>query len=358
MVSDTSASSWSHELQALASLCIGGSAFDAEGLNWSRLAALARHERCLGLAWSASAHRIKASAPSDVIAHWHHAVRVNAARAAARLELAGLISARARERSISVGVLKGTPLSQRLFGHWAIRPAGDIDFFTDARDRTAFDALLLECGLMRLEITALGEGRYRREIGADRQSVEVHSNLFDESTMVSLELGVRSLVPVEIGGFALAIPDAVSELTFLAMKLSSDGTLRLLHAFDFSRAWEIASSADRAEAARLARSLRLQNHVEWCLTFCTALLDAANGDRKALAFLEAERGALQVTRMLRLADGPVAKWSCLLGWIYPWNVRHHPRATIDLVGERALKLVRLLGLRRNWRNTASARRLR
>jgi hypothetical protein len=338
------------DLQTLVALCVGASVPQLGEAAWSRLVLLARRERCMGLAWWKSSRSILQLATQQVAERWRGAVTINSLRADARLELAGSVCARAAEQSIDVAVVRGVPLSHRLYGQPAIRPAGDVDLFANPEERGKLDAVLEQCGLRRVEVTYSGEGRYHRQIGDDLQSLEVHSNLLDESTMVFADLRVRSFVRADVESVAVMLPDVATEIVFLAMKLSCDGALRLLHAFDFSRAWEIASSSDRALAREIVRVLHLHKHLEWCLQFSTAVLESGQGNAAAMAYVAAARREFQVQRIMRLADGPRAKVRSLLGWLYPPDVRRRPQQAIVLLAERSMKLLRLLGGHRNWRD--------
>lgn len=109
---------------------------------WERILHRVLMERCAPLAWARNHAHIEAEAPRTVAVTWAASAWDAEERAAVQLAALGEVTSWFGAHHVDYAVLKGIPLSQRLYNLFWARPSDDIDIYVDpASSRSALQVL-------------------------------------------------------------------------------------------------------------------------------------------------------------------------------------------------------------------------
>lgn len=321
----------------VAQLALGVPADPAIG-DWSAILERAIHERCASLAWHRSAALIRARAPADVVAAWRqHVFGAMETSHGMATELAAAIGILG-SASASPIVLKGLPLSVRLYGEPWIRPTSDMDLHVPVDDRRACHRALLAAGWSHLEGLPPGESTYERHNGDRVLHLELHSSLFDDNILSHVVAPHPDAALVDVGGTAVYALTGPLEPIFLAAHLAKHARVALLWWIDFASLWNATPVNRRDESRALAVDLRLDRYLAWAEEG-VALLEmiGRGGDaaRDAHRQLRGMHTAHNVRRVLALAAGVRDKWRVFAAWAWPQAYRGKPVAFVRSIVRRA-----------------------
>lgn len=300
-------------------LACGAVPRDAVASDWDAVRHAARLERCLGIAWLRSGSFIRRAAPASVVARW-------------RAELAALDDASRRQLGVLANVvgglegaglapvvLKGAPLSQRLYGDPFARHSADLDLFVPAHQRTDAHAWLLANGWRHDGGTAPGEAIYRADGHPVRTVLELHSTLDDDELLSTLRLGAPSATPVDVEGMRLPAHHGSSLAVYLAAHLAKHTSAPILWLVDFATLWDGMPDEQRVAAWNDARDRGGARYLRWALDRAGALRLAAGGDRRALRRCGGISGLVRerhgVMRNALLAERPIDGGRLVVAWV-------------------------------------------
>jgi Uncharacterised nucleotidyltransferase len=292
--------------------------------DWASVLEVARAERLLGIAWLRSGVRIRGTAPPSVVATWRAAALELDARARAQVETLVGLSELLRSRGVTAIVLKGPPLSTRLYGEPGVRHSVDLDLFVAGNARVTTRQALEAAGWIKwLGDAPWDECFYRRQRGS-ADYLEVHSNLPGEALS---HCGLRRLethrVATAVGEIDAA--DGADLPAFLAGNMAKHGVLPLSALVDFGTLWGSLEASDREVAIQIAREARLARCLRWALDQVRLLDEAADGRSDALRKLGVRRGARvfghAYLRLITLADTPVDAARIAGAWVWPRSSR-------------------------------------
>lgn len=136
---------------------------DTEGFEWESLYALAKRHRMVPLLYHAIEKKWIGQPPAPILNEISDETRVHWLQAANRsYDQRRLLSSFERE-NISAIILKGTPLSYRLYGNFAIRHSKDIDLLIHPSDRKKATTLLYKQGFRPLDLHRSNAGEWYLE---------------------------------------------------------------------------------------------------------------------------------------------------------------------------------------------------
>ena len=270
-----------HPVAVVLRLALNHDACDWASMDWRLVFAVSRAERCLGLAWLRSGHIIRGYAPSDIVSRWRtHAIELYRAGREQLSLLAECVEG-LRANAVSPVVLKGIPLSSRLYGDPFVRATADFDLYIPAAERDQAGAGLLAMGWRRgagrapgEELWTIGEGDGARHLEVHSSAVSDHLGHLPVSPPEVLEMTIESrLVPAR---------SDLLEPACLAAHLAQHHFPPLLWFIDLATLWQSLSPGERASASRLAAAARLEGYLQWGVRRVGRLERATNGDTEAL----------------------------------------------------------------------------
>ena len=307
--------------------------------DWASVLEVARAERLLGIAWLRSGARIRETAPASVVATWRAIALELDGRARAQLETLAGLSELLRSRGVSAIVLKGPPLSTRLYGEPGARHSVDLDLFVAATARAVARQAIEAVGWIKwLGDAPWDECFYRRQPGSV-EYLEVHSNLPGEALSHCGPLPLEThRVATGVGELDAAGGAALP--AFLAGNMAKHGVLPLSALVDFATLWESSEVRSRETAVEIARDAGLAGCLRWAVDHVRLLNEAADGRSDALRRLGVRDGARvfghAYLRLITLADSPVDAARIAAAWVWPrpsrgswrnlgtvWNRRLH-----------------------------------
>ena len=194
--------------------------------DWASVLEIARAERLLGIAWLRSGARIRETAPASVVATWREAALELDERARAQLETLARLSEMLRSRAVTAIVLKGPPLSTRIYGEPGTRHSVDLDLLVAANARVVTRQALEAGGWIKWFGEApWDESFYRRHRGSV-EYLEIHSNLPGEALSHCGPLRLETHRVATAGG-ELDAADGAALPVFLAGNMAKHGVLPL-----------------------------------------------------------------------------------------------------------------------------------
>ena len=316
--------------------------------DWIALFGLAERERLAALAWLRSGSVIRRLAPTDVVARWRaHAMHVALQVETLVTSISSAIAALQRA-GIDAVVLKGAPLSERLYGSATARPLADCDLYVRDAHRVAATGILANEGWTSRIGEPPSEEAFERWAGGQRDVIELHSNVLDDPLLwhirVPVECETVSLlgvsVPAQSGDYLAAS---------LAGHLAKHETGPLLWLFDIFTLWTSLGEPARQAARAAARRVGLLSHLDWACNLADAIPKGAFGDVQSLsALLSLSRpigDAGRVRRLVRLSANPFDALRVVLGRMWPAEWRDDwRRVPAYLVQRASRRLARQLGL--------------
>jgi len=314
--------------------------------DWDSVLEVARAERLLGIAWVRSGPLIRATAPASVVATWRAAGLELDQRARSQLDtLVRLIELLTAHR-VNAIVLKGPPLSMRLYGELGARHSVDLDLLVVQDSRApARDALEVAGWTKWLGEAPWDECFYRRR-GAQVEYLEVHSHLPGEALSHCGPLRIEGQrFEVTVGAFDVAGGAALP--VYLAGNMAKHGILPLSALVDFDTLWSSLEASEREATVEIAREARLFRCLRWAVEQTTLLARAAEGRPEALRQLGVGVGAREFghayLRLIRLADHPIDAARIAGAWVWPRPLRGSWRDLATVWNRRIHKPMRELG---------------
>ena len=125
---------------------------ETDGFDWESLISLARRHRMVPLLYHAIENNWIAQPPDSLLSNLSDEVRVHWLQAANHSYDQRRLLASFQAENISIIVLKGTPLSYRLYGNYALRHSKDIDLLIYPADREQAISLLYKQGYRALDL--------------------------------------------------------------------------------------------------------------------------------------------------------------------------------------------------------------
>jgi hypothetical protein len=306
-------------LQQLLLLALGRPIADGT-LDWATLYQLAEAERIAALAWHRSGEVIRCLAPPAIVNQW----RAHAMRVALQVETLVDVVAQAvealRRSAIEPVVLKGAPLAQRLYGDATVRPLADCDVYIPLAQRAAArDVLAAEKWTSRVGEPP-SEETFERWGGGQRNVIEVHSSILDDSLLSYTHIPVEKS-EVAVGEATLPTQSGDYVPVSLAAHLAKHETAPLLWVVDFHTLWESLDDASRHAAQAAATRVGLHRHLHWACELASRLEDGAGGSTSALtrlASLHRTVGDLgRVRRLIGLSATPLDALRIVAGRVWP-----------------------------------------
>lgn len=312
------------DLRWVLALCRGGAPSGGVPDDWRAVLAIARAERCAPLAWLRGGALIRERAPAAVAGQWRALVILEHEATLGRMRAMHDVVRALRGDGLSPVVLKGAPLSQRLYGVPFARPHGDVDLYVPASERAAARTTLERRGWRRREGEAPWEEVFERVGAPGAPLVEVHSHVLGDllAHLPVRDVGSRMLA---VGGDDVPVHDGALLPAYLAAHLARHQLPPLLWVLDLAALWSELSAAEREAAERAARAARLGRYLSWGLALAAAIPGAIEGSTRALAALgvtgSERRDRAAAPRLVALAAGPVDAARVLGAWAWPRPIR-------------------------------------
>lgn len=329
--------------------------------SWTLVFDVARRERLTPLAWIRSASAIRAAAPVAVITAW----RNEALSAVSLAEFWSRLTTEAVEALHRAGVeavvLKGLPLSHRLYGDISARPCSDLDLHVPISQRSAAHQALVNAGWGWRIGLAPREGAYTIDREGRTAILEVHSTLLDDGLVSHLHFGAagaRSTGSEEDSAVVAHFDDQLP--AFLASHLAKHAMPPLLWFVDFAELWRSLTPEEQRRSWVRAHAARAHRYLAWAIRRATDMLAAAAGDSKALqrlGFRDSRRADFHnAMRVAALAATPIDALRVAANWLVPVEARANWKSLVAHFRSRLRKpLRRALGTRRFYRAPVAAR---
>ena len=323
--------SGSHTLsdwRAVTSLSLGDDLVDADSLDWGRVFVLATNQRCAPLAWLRNGALIRAHAPPAVVAQWRLSAFAASEHARDRAShLAALLHSFAG-LGIEAVVLKGLPLSVKLYGEPWARPLSDTDLYVSLEQRATAHQLLVANGWTHLYGDLTREGTYRRDEVAGPHFLEVHSSLVDENLLTHVSLDAPQAEEVPVAGRSMLAHDGALLPIFLAIHLAKHPHVPLLWWIDFLTVRRAFGEQRWSEVRTLAGRHKLDRFLEWAIAASDDLPRIASSDDAdalaALTRLRRRHARSQVARLVTLTVPLRDRFRICAAWVFPYAQRRTP----------------------------------
>lgn len=294
-------------------------------VEWRLTFEVARRERCAALAWARSGHLIRALAPASLVDEWRATVLSQYEYATRLLTIGSEVLTTLEERRIEAILVKGAPLSERLYHDPLVRPMDDLDVVIAPSQWEQAARILRESG-------------WRKECGRAGWS-EIYHLVRDEQTY---RLDLQSSAFVDHLAH-LPVPSATlghwrwghatfrtyvgpEVAVFLAVHLLKHQLPPVLWLVDLFTLWSGMSEVDRLRARRMAREARAHRYLQWAIARSSGIVAAAAGDEEAMRALGFEPGLRRDTygmlRLAGLAGSPRDALAVLAAWAWPRPMRY------------------------------------
>lgn len=345
------------EVSAMLALALGRP-LGARDIAWPAVFEIARKERCAPLAWLRSGSAIRDAAPADIVAAWRAEVMSAVSLADFWQELLEQTLSQLEGSGVDATVLKGLPLSHKLYGNGAARPSSDLDLHVPLPQRAAAHDALLAAGWRWRIGTAPHEAGYIKEHGERAAVLEVHSSLLDDCLVAHLPFRAPGRTRVAVGARAIAAHDDDQLPAYLATHLAKHAMPPMLWFVDFHELWERLDGEARSRAWDAARVARAERYLAWAIDRKADIAAAAGGDSSALQRLGFSQGARSdehnAARVARLSSTRMDAVRVAAAWLLPGEARKDWREIRRVISHRAALIVRrAVGTRRSYVNLAS-----
>ena len=325
------------DVSAVLALALGHPNYVVSG-SWQSVLRLAQRERCVALAWKRSGSVIRQNAPSQVVAEWR-AAAISALDLAEFWEslLSKALSA-LRDVGVDAVVLKGLPLSQRLYGDASVRMCADLDLFVPMFQRTRAHEALTAAGWRHLRGEAPQEGLYRMTVSEREASLEVHSSLLDDDLVSHLRFREPASRLVPLGTIDVPAHDDDQLAAYLASHLAKHATPPLLWFVDFATLWQSLTAEERATSRLAARSAHAHRYLDWATHQTRHLIAATSGPAPVP---DVGRTELHYAiRIALLAGSPADSVRAVRAWLFPREATSVSAKRAISIGTRIRKLVK------------------
>ena len=307
---------------------------------WDGILESATAERCAALAWVRSGAYIRARAPAREVARWRAFAVANDANARAQGNALREAWASLRTRSVDAVVLKGAPLSFRLYGDAAARTTDDIDIYVPAAARETTREVLLSLGWRQHYSESMLDDCYARAGGewhGGEIFLEVHTALVSE-LLAHARLTEPSVEPCPSSVGTLPALAGPALPVYLAAHLAKHQLPSLLWHIDFATLWRSLDPKERHDAEKLARRARLSKWLRWAVRRSALLEPAARGDAAALRSLGFSASGRCVTHGIKEfithSDTPLDAARVLGAILWPRHIRSDLPAFVALSAQR------------------------
>ena len=317
------AGDWKGSAAAMLALAVG-SPLRAGPHDWDRIFALAVAERCAPLAWHRSAQEIRKQAPPEVVARWRSLALEAQRHGAQHVAVLSAVIGQLEAAQIPVCVLKGPPLSLRLYGDSSVRASADLDLFIPEERRCEADEVLGAAGWRVIEGSIPWTQTLADEAGDRPSFMEVHSSLADLNL---LHLGLPRPVArrLSIDGHTMPVHDDTLLPAYLATHAAKHMPVALIYFVDFLTLWRSLGPAAQEAARGAAERARLSKYLDWALARAEAVERAALGDLPALGMLgitpSGRRALHAICRDIALAATPLDAGRAAAAWLFPPHLR-------------------------------------
>ena len=282
-------------------------------VEWRQFLSLCAHHRVAPLVYRALT-AAGAEMPANVTAELKKAATENAVSSFRYLAETRRLCDLLQQAGIPVRVLKGVPLSQRVFSDPSLRDVGDIDLLIAPGMEESADRILMADGFRRSDPAArLTPARRRswRRHGKDYTyfadhsgfELDLHWRLFRNPCMRGNALADPESAPserVQLGDTALAVLPLERSFLYLCVHGALDGWFRLKSLVDIAALWSAFATAQRDSIAECARDYHILPELAAALTLAQQLslldADALSAAMQLQADSREARGILEYAR--------------------------------------------------------------
>ena len=288
--------------------------------DWPGVLRAAVAERCASLAWVRCGTEIARHAPPGVTAAFRAHFAGNSARirlmlAASRSTLLAL-----GQRGIQPIVLKGPPLSLRLYGESAARVCSDLDWYVPASQHAVVQEVMLSAGWEHVEGEQGAELCYGKNGGRGQIYIEVHSSLLHPRYSY-LRLPSPQGTPVVIDGIPMVVHSDPLLVGYLSVHLATHRFAPLAWIVDLLACWDSMDTEARTLANEAAELSGIRRYLAWALGRADLVRRAALGDSGAAHELGLREGwrveAHPMWRHISMAPTPSKRIRAAWTWIAP-----------------------------------------
>lgn len=317
-----------------------GMSYDGYPASWNGILDTAMDERCAALAWVRSGERIRRLAPAGDVARWRAFAVANDAHCRVQQSALREVLELLLERGVRPVVLKGAPLSFRLYGDAGARTTDDVDIYVPEEERQRTRDTLLAHGWRPHYSESMLDDCYLRPGGEWHGGdifLEVHTALVSE-LLAHARLREPMVEPSpSLGGELPALAGAALPV-YLAAHLAKHQLPSLLWHLDFATLWRSLDHAERRDAEALARRARLSKWLDWAVRRASLLEPAAHGDVAALRALgfgpEGRCVTHGIKEFITHSDSPLDAARVLGAIIWPRHLRGDVPAFVALSARR------------------------
>ena len=314
--------------------------------DWPLVFDVASRELLAPLAWNRSGLFIRRHADLGLATAWRRAAMAAYIRGGHQLELARDATMALDAVGVDPVVLKGLPLSHRLYGDPFVRCMSDIDLYVPAAQRPHAAATLRGLGWNSLDGNAPWHETWSTTYGDAEYHLELHSWLVSDHLT-----HVRAPAPlsarVDVAGVELPVHAGDFVAPYLAAHLATHQLPPLLWLVDFATLWGTMSDAGRGRARDAAETAGLARYLAWAVDRGTLIERVADCDWEALGALRigarGRRDAHSVWRHLALAASALDRARLLGAFVMPRRVRGNLRAFAICTLARLRTRLRALG---------------
>ncbi len=293
-------------------------------VDWAVLLSMALRERLGGVAWLRSGALIRSAAPTDVVNRWRTLAVVMDQRGRERLDsLARTIEALSAA-GVRPVVLKGMPLSMRLYGDPFVRASDDIDLFVKPNDRRRTREIVSGCGWTHVEGNAPWDELFTRG-QRSRLYLEVHEGLVTDY-LAHVPMPAPVSTRVTLGSTTVDALGGPAEPAYLAAHLAGHQLPPLLWILDFLTLWSGLDGNARRAAHAEANHVGLGRYLRWAVSLAETLSAAAGGTPAAVERLGVGSAPrhdthFSVIRHARLAAHPLDAIRVVAACVWPRPIR-------------------------------------
>lgn len=301
-------------------LALGGDTAGKTPRDWNAVLRIARLERCVGLAWLRSGAFIRKAAPPALAGVWRR--ETAALDDAARRQFGALVRVvqRLEGASFRPAVLKGAPLSQRLYGDPFVRHSADLDLLVSPAERERAEAVLVADGWTFHSYTP-EERTFRGEAEGMTVVLELHDSLTDDPLVSHFRFAAPPEERVDVEGIALPTLGARVLPSYLAIHLAKHTSAPLLWLIDFATLWNTLAHEERAAALAFARTARTHRVLRWALTRVAHLERASGADLASLARCGGGSALFREPHALRVNLMTAPTLTAAAALLYRWTSR-------------------------------------
>lgn len=304
----------------LARLVLAPGVDKVSSVSWDALLARAERDRLVGLIWQRAGDVIRRLAPPEIVAAWRKRAIGIELRTEAQFSLLVEVVDEMRHRGLSPVVVKGAPLSARLYGDITHRPLGDIDLWVPASEREDASRALAALGWSSTTGEPPDEETFECLRNGHVNFLELHSLLLDDPLLAHLTLPVEA-TEISVREHPLPVFSGPLLAPYLAVHLAKHDSPPLLWLVDFHFLWTQLSDEERAASKSAAHDYGLGAHLDWALSLAKHLELASRGIlESSVEIVRAQRSSgdlNRVVRLLKLADGFRNRFLTFKGRIFP-----------------------------------------